>query len=146
MQGATGTSTNMCGILMGIETKDVLGKHLLIVAPDISVSNPAHADTLLSAGRFMEAGYKIVFRIPSQGKTDGYNQANYGGIFCTPSPDSRIIVMEYIDQTWRLPLPSHTRSVSEHRSIPVSNTYSALSTLKQPDEDTLSEDSDQRRF
>ena len=146
MQGATGTSTNMCGILMGIETKDVLGKHLLIVAPDISVSNPAHADTLLSAGRFMEAGYKIVFRIPSQGKTDGYNQANYGGIFCTPSPDSRIIVMEYIDQTWRLPLPSHTRSVSEPPSIPVSNTYSILSTLQQPDEDTLSEDSDQRRF
>ena len=45
MQGATGTSTNMCGILMGIETMDVLGKHLVIVTPDISVSNPAHANT-----------------------------------------------------------------------------------------------------
>lgn len=146
MQGATGTSTNMCGILMGIETMDVLGKHLVIVAPDISVSNPAHADTLLSAGRFMEAGYKIVFRIPSQGKTDGYNQANYGGIFCTPSPDSRIIVMEYIDQTWRLPLPFCKQAISEHRPIPVSNTYSLLSTLKQPDADSTSEESDQRRF
>ena len=117
MQGATGASTNMRGILMGIETKDVLGKHLLFVAPDISVSNPAHADTLLSAGRFMEAGYKIVFRIPSQGKTDGYDQANYGGIFCTPSPDSRIIVMEYIDQTWRLPLPSHKRTALIHTCV-----------------------------
>ena len=72
MQGATGISTPMCGILMGIETVDIHGKSLLIVEPDVPVSNPAHADSLLSAGRFMEAGYKIVFRIPSEAHTDGY--------------------------------------------------------------------------
>ena len=147
MQGATDTPTNTCGIRMGIETMDVLGKHSVIVAPDMSVSNPAHADTLFSAGRFMEAGYKIVFRVPSQGKTDGYDQANFGGIFCTPSPDSRIIIMEYIDQTWRLPLPSRKQSIPEHQPVHVSDTCSLLSTLKQHDEDPISDsESDQRRF
>ena len=67
---------------MGIETVDVHGKPLIIVAPDVSVNNPAHADSLLSAGRFMEAGYKIVFRIPSEADLDGYSHVpNYGGIF-----------------------------------------------------------------
>ena len=66
---------------MGIETVDIHGKSLLIVAPDVSMSNPAHADSLLPAGRFMEAGYKIVFRIPSEAHTDGYShKKNHGGI------------------------------------------------------------------
>ena len=69
-------------------------------APDVSVSNPAHADSLLSAGTFVEAGYKIVCRIPFEANTDGYpNVHNHGGTFCTPSPNARIIVMEYENET-----------------------------------------------
>ena len=54
MQGATGISTPMCGILMGIETVDIHGKSLLIVAPDVSVSNPAHADWKIHGGRIQD--------------------------------------------------------------------------------------------
>ena len=150
MQGATGISTPMCGILMGIETVDIHGKSLLIVAPDVSVSNPAHADSLLSAGRFMEAGYKIVFRIPSEAHTDGYShKKNYGGIFCTPSPNSRIILMEYENETWRLPLPKGKEKHIKSKPLQMSNPYAPLRHLtEQDDQDELnsSSDVDQARF
>ena len=150
MQGATGTSTKMRGILMGIETVDVQGKPLVIVAPDVSVSNPAHADSLLSAGRFMEAGYKIVFRIPSEANTDGYPQVhNYGGIFCTPSPNARIILMEYENETWRLPLPTGKRHHVHSKPLHTSNLYSLLLNLTEQDnaEQTAAKsDLDQARF
>jgi hypothetical protein len=140
MQGATGTSTNMRGILMGIETVDVHGKPLVIVAPDVSVSNPAHADSLLSAGRFMEAGYKIVFRIPSEANIDGYPKLhNYGGIFCTPSPNARIIVMEYENETWRLPLPSGKRHHVHSKPLHMSNSYSPLLNLMEQDNQEATE-------
>ena len=150
MKGATGTTTNMRGILMGIETVDVQGKPLVIVAPDVSVSNPAHADSLLSAGRFMEAGYKIVFRIPSEANTDGYPQVhNYGGIFCTPSPNARIILMEYENETWRLPLPTGKRHHVHSKPLQTSNLYSPLLNLTEQDnaEQTAAKsDLDQARF
>ena len=123
MQGATGTSNNVLG--MEIETVEVHGKPLVIVLPDVSVSNPAHGDSLLSAGRFMEAGYKIVFRIPSEANIDGYPKLhNCGGIFCTPSPNARIIVMQHENETWRLPLPSGKRHHVHNKSLHMSNSYS----------------------
>ena len=67
----------------------------IVVVPAISVSNPKAAESLLPAGRLMEAGYKIEFRIPSDAAEDGYaHMPLYGGTFITPAP-SCVIIMEY---------------------------------------------------
>ena len=140
----------MCGILVGIEIVDVHGKPLVIVVPDVSVGNPAHADSLLSAGRFMEAGYKFVFLIPSETHTDGYSDVyNYTGIFCTPSPNSRIIVIEYENETWRLSLTSGKRHHVHSKPLHMSNSYFPPRNLMEQDNQdatTSKSNLDQARF
>lgn len=40
------------------ETVDQYGKHHVLVVPDVSVFDPDMSDSLISAGRLMEADYK----------------------------------------------------------------------------------------
>ena len=109
MQPAVGNVKRMTGILMGTETVDQFGKPLILVVPDVSVYDPKMSDSLISAGRLMEAGYKVNFRIPLEAITDGFSSTKfplYGGSITTP--DNRtVIVMEYADHTWRLPKPKN---------------------------------------
>jgi len=64
MQQAVGTANKMTGILMGAETIDQHCKSFMLVVPDVSVYDPGMSDSLISAGRLMEAGYNVNFRIP----------------------------------------------------------------------------------
>ena len=110
---------------MGIETVDVPGSPVSLLSlfpPDVSVINPAHADTLLSSWKFMEAGYRIVSCIPSQVKMD-IHAKNHGG---NTGADSRIVLIEYKDETRRLPLPSCKRKEPQRQPVHVSNTYAPL--------------------
>ena len=43
--------TSMKGVLMGAETRDIDNVALLLVVPDISVSDPLLSDSLISVGR-----------------------------------------------------------------------------------------------
>ena len=63
MQGAFGNPTTMKGILMGCSTVDIQEFPLTFVIPDESVSDPLLSDSLVSAGRLMEAGFEVIFRL-----------------------------------------------------------------------------------
>ena len=64
MQPAVGTAKKMTGMLMGAETIDQYGYSLIFVLPDVSVHDLGMSESLISAGRLMEAGYNVNFRIP----------------------------------------------------------------------------------
>jgi len=105
MQPAIAPSKRMTGIVMGTETVDQHGVPYVLVIPDVSVFDPGMSDSLVSAGRLMEADYGVIFRIPSNADSDGFPSAQfslYGGSVTTPD-GSTVIVMEYVNHTWRLP-------------------------------------------
>ena len=82
MQPAVGTVQKMMGILMGAETIDQYGNFFILVVPDVSVYDPGMSDSLILAGRLLEAGYNVNFRIPDDAFTDGFDPATftlYGG-------------------------------------------------------------------
>jgi hypothetical protein len=57
----------------------------------------------------MEAGFGVIFRIPTDAITAGFHPATYplyGGTILTPELPPRTIVIEYHDHTWRLPVPT----------------------------------------
>jgi len=58
---AVGTAKKMTGILIGAHTIDQHGKTFILVVLDLSVYDPGMSDSLISAGRLMEAGYKVNF-------------------------------------------------------------------------------------
>ena len=87
------------------KTIDQYGKYFILVVLDVSVYDPGMSDSLVSAGRLMEAGYNVNFRIPSDALTDGFAPGTfplYGGSITTPD-NLTVIVMEYSEHTWRLP-------------------------------------------
>ena len=111
MQPAVGPAKNMTGILMGAETQDSHGKPFVLVVPDVPVYDPAMSDSLIPVGRLIEAGFTINHRITSQANEDGFSLKTimlYGGTITTPDCKT-IIVMEYAQHTWHLPLPSNKR-------------------------------------
>ena len=140
MQPAVGPSKSMKGILMGTETVDQHGKHYILVIPDISVFDPNMSDSLVSAGRLMEADYNVIFRLPSKAATDGFSSKQfplYGGTVTSPD-GSTVIVMEYVSHTWRLPKPggAHTH-LTKPQSLPsLENPSLSLNIL---DEEPLAE-------
>jgi len=116
MQPAVGTAKKMTGILMGAETIDQHGKSFILFVPDVTVYDPGMSDSLISAGRLMEAGYNVNFRIIDDAFTDGFAPATfplYGGSITTLD-NLTLIVMEYAGHTWRLP---KVRAIS--KSVPV---------------------------
>ena len=106
VKGVVGEPRDMRGILMGCETVDYHGKPVTLIVPDESVHDPSLCDSLLSAGRLMEANFKIQFRLPSDAISDGFSLTDfpsYGGTIVTPAPHNCTIVMEYNQHTWRIP-------------------------------------------
>ena len=118
MQPAVGPK-HMTGILMGAETQDSHGKPFVLVVPDVPVYDPAMSDSLIPVGRLIEAGFTINHRITSQANEDGFSLKTimlYGGTITTPDGKT-IIVMEYAQHTWHLPLPSNKR-LSKPKLLP----------------------------
>jgi len=118
MQPAVGPAKHMTGILMGAETHDSHGKPFVLVVPDVSVYDLAMSDSLIQMGR-IEAGFMVIHRIPSQAKENEFSLKTvplYGGTITTPDGKT-IIVMEYAQYTWRLPLPSVKRSSQSNLSL-----------------------------
>ena len=57
--------------------------------------DPGMSDSLISAGRLMEAGYNVKFRIPDDSLTDGFTPATlslYGGSITTPDNLTVIVI------------------------------------------------------
>jgi len=132
MQPAVGPAKHMTGILMGAETQDSHGKPFVLVVPDVSVYDPAMSDSLLPVGCLIEAGFTVHHRIPSQATEDGFPLKTfplYVGTITTPNCKT-IIVMEYAQHTWRLPLTSNKR-VSKPK-MPPRATSEILSTYALP--------------
>jgi len=101
----------MTGILMGHENSH--GRPIVLVMPDISVYSPAMSDSLILVGRLIKAGFTVNHRIPSQANEDGFSLkvvplSGYSGTITTPDGKT-IIVMEYDQYTFLLPLPSNKR-------------------------------------
>jgi len=136
---------------MGTETVDQYGLPYVLVFADVSVFDPGTtvSDSLVSAGRRMEADYGDIFRIPSISARDGLPSKQfplYGGTVTIPD-GSTVIVMEYDNHTWRLltsgspvvsvplankSLPSSHISeealsdISITASVPICNSFSSL--------------------
>jgi len=111
MQPTMGPAEHLTGIVMGAETRHGHGKPSVLVVQDVSVYVPAMTDSLIPVGRLIEAGFTVNHKIPSQANEDGFSLKTvplYGGIITTPDGKT-IIVMEYDQHTWRLPLPSAKR-------------------------------------
>jgi len=111
MQPAVGPAKHMTGILMGAEMQDSHGNPCVLVVPDVSVYDQAMSDILIPVGHLIQAGFMVNHRIPSQANEDGFSLTAfllYGGTIPTPD-DKTIIVMEYAQYTWRLPLSSNKR-------------------------------------
>ena len=74
----------------------------------------------------MEAGFKVVFRLPSEAVDDDVNLSifpRYGGSVITPA--GSIVYMEYNDHTWRLPLPNKAHH-SHKTGVKTLNAFSSL--------------------
>ena len=88
--------------------------------------------SLIPVGRLIEAVFSVNHRIPSQANVDGFSLKAiplYGGTITTPDGKT-IIVMEYAQHTWRLPLPSN-KFVSKPKMPPeifvdLRSTYSSF--------------------
>ena len=106
-----GPAKHMTGILIGAETQNSHGMPFVLVVPDISVYDPAMSDSLIPVGCLIEVGFTVNHRIPPQTNENGFSLKAiplYGGTITTPDGKT-IIVMEYAQHTWRLPLPSNKR-------------------------------------
>jgi len=111
MQPAVGPAKHMTGILICAETQDSHRKPFVLVVPDVSVYDPAMSDSLIPVGCLIEASFSVNHRILSQANEDGFSLKAvplYSGTITTPDGKT-IIVMEYAQHTWRLPLPSNKR-------------------------------------
>ena len=104
VKGALGEPMHMAGVIMGCETVDTTGDQLLLVVPGESVFSSKLKESLISVAVLMEAGFDVVFRIPTDAILDGVDpilHPDYGGHITTP--DGRQLMMIYYDKTWRLP-------------------------------------------
>jgi hypothetical protein len=86
MKSATGTPTYMWAIRMGCATFDVYGKPIFFVIHGRSVFEKSLADSLISVGRLLEAGFKAAFRTPSDASHDGFDIVSF---LFTKAPLSR---------------------------------------------------------
>jgi len=62
------------------------------------------SNSLVSVGHLIEADYGVIFRIPSNADSDGFPSAQfllYGGSVTTPD-GSTVIVMEFVNHTWKV--------------------------------------------
>ena len=70
VKGGLGEPTYMDDIIMGCETVDTTGAQLLLVVPGESVFSYKLKESLISVAVLMEAGFDVVFRIPTDAALD----------------------------------------------------------------------------
>jgi hypothetical protein len=77
--------------------------------------DPTIPECLISVAQLLAAGYHIIFRLPKDCGTDGFDKIgypHYGGFITiphqgtTPNPHD-FIIMHFQNNTWRLPCPPH---------------------------------------
>ena len=79
-----------------------MGDQLRLFVPGESVFNSKLKESLISVAVLLEAGFDVVFRIPTYAGLDGVDpslHSDYGGHITTP--DGRQVMMIYYDKTWR---------------------------------------------
>jgi len=135
VKGALGEPMHMAGVIMGCETVDTTGDQLLLVVPGESVFSSKLKESLISVAVLMEAGFDVVFHIPTDAILDGVDpilHPDYGGHITTP--DGRQVMMIYYDKTWRLP---QRASLPHSRSPPprYHESLNPFSCLAQDDDD-----------
>ena len=72
----------MDGIIMGCEIVDTTDAQLLLVVPGESVFSSKFKESLISVAVLREAGFDVVFRIPTDAALDGVDlilHPAYGG-------------------------------------------------------------------
>ncbi len=111
LKTAVGPPQYVCQVCLSIPTFDITGATFLFEVSGQSVSLPglpSTLDTLISIGRLLETGFKLVFRLPKNAVSDDVDIVffpRYGGTILTPC--SRIIHMIYDNYTWTLPVQPH---------------------------------------
>jgi hypothetical protein len=87
----------------------------LLPLPGSGVYDPTIPECHISVAQLLATGYHIIFRLPKDCGTDGFDKIaypHYGGFITiphqgtTPNPHDFIII-HFENNTWRLPSPSH---------------------------------------
>jgi hypothetical protein len=113
MHPAIGPPVTMPAVLLGVQIMTHAGTTRLLPLPGAGVYDPTMSECLVSVSQLLEASYDIVFRLPKDCGTDGFDKIDYphyGGFITiphqgtTPNPQDFIII-HFENNTWRLPSP-----------------------------------------
>jgi hypothetical protein len=115
MNPAIGPSVTMPAVLLGVQIMTHVGTTLLLPLPGSGVYDPTMPECLISVAQLLEAGYHIIFRLPQDYGTDGFDKhayPHYGGFITithlgTKSNPHDFIIVHFEKNTWRLPSPPH---------------------------------------
>jgi hypothetical protein len=106
LKPVVGPPQSMCQVRLSIPIFDNTGTVFLFEVSGQVVALPglpSTLDTLISTGRLLETGFKLVFRLRKDAVSDDVDNVlfpRYGGTILTPC--SRIIHMIYDNYTWTL--------------------------------------------
>ena len=115
MHPAIGPPVTMPAVLLGVQIMTHAGTTRLLPLPGAGVYDPTMPECLISVAQLLAAGYHIIFRLPQDCGTDGFDKnsyPHYGGFITiphqgtTPHPHD-FIIMHFEKNTWRLPSPPH---------------------------------------
>jgi hypothetical protein len=115
MHPAIGPPVTMPAVLLGVQIMTHAGTTRLLPLPGAGVYDPTMPECLVSVAQLLAASYDIVFRLPKDCGTDGFDNItypHYGGFITiphqgtTPNPQD-FIIMHFENNTWRLPSPPY---------------------------------------
>jgi hypothetical protein len=89
MHPAIGPSVTMPSVLLGVQIMTHAGTTRLLPLPGAGVYDPTMAECLISVAQLLAAGYQIIFRLPQDCSTDGYDKITYPhyvGFVTVPHP------------------------------------------------------------
>jgi hypothetical protein len=107
MHPAIGPSVTMPSVLLGVQKMTHAGTTRLLPLPGAGVYDPTMTECLISVAQLLAAGYHIIFRVPQDCATDGYDKVTYPhyvGFITVPHPGTApyphdFIIMHFENNT-----------------------------------------------
>ena len=89
MHPAIGPPVTMPAVLLGVTTMTHAGASRLLPLPGAGVYDSAMPECLVSVAQLLAAGYRVIFRLPQDCATDGFDKItypHYGDFITIPHP------------------------------------------------------------
>ncbi len=115
MHPAIGPPVTMPAVLLGVQIMTHADTTHLLPLPGAGMYDTPMTECLVSVPQLLAAGYHIIFRLPQDCGTDGFDKIaypHYGGFITIPHQDTTpnphdFTIMHFENNTLRLPSPSH---------------------------------------